>query len=287
MKTLVIGFNGEFSGKEILQEAIVDLGHEVHLVDEQSSPISLDVCCYLEDQGDKLLVSSNYLAETYSLCLQAFTDRSAILLSEDNKTFYEIAQVADENEQSLIDAWVDSLIVIAQEQVSTLALIELPQATFEKPQQVLSPEEYQQIVIDWNQTDAPYPQDKTLQQLFEAQVEKTPDNIALVFEDEQLSYRELNQRANQLARVIRELYQHSQSKPLAPDTLIALYLDRSLEMVISILAVLKAGGAYVPIAPEYPKERTLFMLEDTEAALVITQKQYLTRWDDWLQDSVV
>ncbi|KKK66219.1 hypothetical protein LCGC14_2966300, partial [marine sediment metagenome] len=145
--------------------------------------------------------------------------------------------------------------------------------------------ERQTLLYDFNDTDVDYPQDKTLPQLFEAQVEKAPNHIALVFEDEQLSYAELNRRANQLARVIREQYQQKQGKPLAPDTLIALYLDRSLEMVISILAVLKAGGAYVPIATEYPQERTLFMLADTEAAIVITQQQYIDRWDDWLQGS--
>ncbi|MBD2798471.1 AMP-binding protein, partial [Xenorhabdus sp. 18] len=112
----------------------------------------------------------------------------------------------------------------------------------------LSAEERHTLLHDWNQTDAPYPQDKTLPQRFEVQVEKTPDKVALVFEGETLTYRQLNQRANQLAAVIRQY-------SLQADTPIALYLDRSLEMVISILAVLKAGGAYVPISPAYPAER--------------------------------
>ncbi|TNH41450.1 condensation domain-containing protein, partial [Photorhabdus luminescens] len=111
---------------------------------------------------------------------------------------------------------------------------------------ILSAQERHTLLHRWNQTDAPYPQDKTLQQLFEAQVESTPDNVALVFEGESLTYRQLNERANQLAYAIREHYQQHHNVPLQADTPIALYLDRSLDMVISILAVLKAGGAYVP-----------------------------------------
>ncbi|OTA15882.1 peptide synthase [Xenorhabdus vietnamensis] len=140
----------------------------------------------------------------------------------------------------------------------------------------LSEDERHTLLHTWNQTDTPYPQDKTLQQLFEAQVEKTPDSVALVFEGEMLTYRQLNQRANQLARVIREHCWRHNNAPMQADTPIALYLDRSLEMVISILAVLKAGGAYVPISPEYPPERVQFILADTAAPCVVTQQRYLT-----------
>ncbi|MCL1127447.1 non-ribosomal peptide synthetase, partial [Shewanella surugensis] len=110
-------------------------------------------------------------------------------------------------------------------------------------------------------------------------------NIALVFEGSELTYDELNQRANQLAHHIRSQYQELHQTSLKPDTLIALYLDRSLEMVISILAVLKAGGAYVPIAPEYPQARTTFMLEDTAAPFIITQAHYEAQLSEWLRAS--
>ncbi|OCA54807.1 non-ribosomal peptide synthetase [Photorhabdus namnaonensis] len=139
----------------------------------------------------------------------------------------------------------------------------------------LSETERHTLLHRWNQTDAPYPQDKTLQQLFEAQAERTPDNVALVFEGESLTYRQLNERANQLAYLIRERYQQHHNVPVQADTPIALYLDRSLEMVISILAVLKAGGAYVPISPEYPLERVRFILDDTQSPCVVTQQNYL------------
>ena len=131
------------------------------------------------------------------------------------------------------------------------------------------------LLYEWNQTDAPYPQNKTIHQLFEEQVERTPDKAALIFEDEELTYRELNIRANQLAHAIRQQYQQLHQKPIQADTLIVLNLDRSLETVSSILAVLKSGGAYVPISPEYPAERTKFILEDTRAELLLTQQHHV------------
>ncbi|CDG21268.1 putative Phenylalanine racemase (ATP-hydrolyzing) [Xenorhabdus poinarii G6] len=139
---------------------------------------------------------------------------------------------------------------------------------------LLSDEERHTLLHTWNQTDAPYPQDKTLQQLFEAQVEKTPENVAVVFEDETLTYRQLNARANQLAGVIREYYQQNSTAAMQAGTPIALYLDRSLDMVISILAVLKTGGAYVPISPAYPAERIQFILADTATACIVTQQRH-------------
>ncbi|NRD75881.1 AMP-binding protein [Shewanella sp. VB17] len=139
----------------------------------------------------------------------------------------------------------------------------------------ISEDERNTLLHSFNDTEAPYPSDKTLHQLFDEQVSKTPDNIALVFEDKQLTYAELNERANQLAHSIRQTHLDICGHELKADTLIPLYLDRSLEMVISILAVLKAGGAYVPISPEYPAERTQFILTDTDAKMVVTQSQYL------------
>ncbi|WP_150468540.1 non-ribosomal peptide synthetase, partial [Francisella sp. SYW-9] len=145
---------------------------------------------------------------------------------------------------------------------------------------LLSREEYQTIVHDWNQTDKDYPKDKTIYQLFEEQVKQNPNNIALVFEDKQLTYKELNQRSNQLARYIRKQYKEITNQELKPDTLIPLCLERSLEMVIGILGVMKAGGAYVPMDPDYPKERFRHILKDTNAELVITQSYLENRLND-------
>ncbi len=138
---------------------------------------------------------------------------------------------------------------------------------------LLSAEEYKQIIYDWNATDKEFSENKTIHQLFEEQVKATPDRIALVYGQQQLTYKELNEKSNQLARHIRKQYEAKTKQTLAPDTLIALCLDRSVEMLIGILAVLKAGGAYVPIDPTFPRERIDYILEDTGAVIVLSQQQ--------------
>ena len=121
-------------------------------------------------------------------------------------------------------------------------------------------EEYNRIVYGWNETGREYPEDQTVYELFQEQAARTPDGTALVYEGEELSYRELNERSNQLARHIRKAYKAKTGHTLVADTLIGLYLERSLEMVIGILGVLKAGGAYVPMDPGYPQERIDYIL---------------------------
>ena len=140
---------------------------------------------------------------------------------------------------------------------------------------LLDAREYQKIVDDWNQTDKAFSKDKTLPQLFEAQAAKTPNNIALIFEGQSMTYQQLNQKSNQLAWVILAQCLDNTHSKLQPDTLIALYLQRSFDMVISILAVLKAGGAYVPIDPEFPKERINYILQDTGAKIILTQSRLI------------
>src|ERR1019366_3221247 len=108
-------------------------------------------------------------------------------------------------------------------------------------------------------------------QLFEAQAERTPDAVAIVFEAEQLTYGELNRRANQLAHHLRAL-------GVGPEVLVAICLERSLEMVIALLGVLKAGGAYLPLDPAYPKERLAFMLEDAQVPVLLTQERLVERF---------
>jgi amino acid adenylation domain-containing protein len=128
----------------------------------------------------------------------------------------------------------------------------------------INDEEFQHIVYDFNATDKDFPADKTIHQLFEEQVAKTPDNIAVVFEDTKLTYQELNARSNQLAHYLRNNYQ------IKPDDLIALCLERSEYMLIAILAVLKSGAAYVPIDSSYPEARIKYILSDTQAKALLT-----------------
>ncbi|MFT6834183.1 MAG: hypothetical protein ACJA0H_000209 [Francisellaceae bacterium] len=146
-----------------------------------------------------------------------------------------------------------------------------------KDLRILTDERRKQILIDWNDTKAPYPKNKTIYQLFEEQVKKNPNNIAVVFEDEKLSYKDLNKKSNQLAHLIRVKYKKQNKKDLNPDSLIGLCIERSFNMIIGILGILKAGGAYVPLDPDYPQDRLEYMIEDSHEGLIITQKNIVAR----------
>ncbi len=124
-------------------------------------------------------------------------------------------------------------------------------------------------LIDWNRTDKVYSAEGTIVDLFEEQVEKTPSAIALVSEDEQLTYRQLNERANQLAHYLAKVINKTQ--PSVHNPLIAIAVERSVDMVVGLLGIIKAGAAYVPIDPNYPTKRIQYILDDSEASLLLTQ----------------
>ena len=160
--------------------------------------------------------------------------------------------------QRIISCWQTILHGIAVD--PTQRLTDLP---------ILTSQEEQQILSTWNSTAREYPQDLCLHRLFELQVARTPDAIAIVFEDQRLSYRELNAKANQMASYL-------QRRGVGPEVLVALYLERSLDMMIALLGVLKAGGAYVPLDPAHPHDRISYVLQDSQVSLVLTQQTVLT-----------
>ncbi|WP_259359059.1 amino acid adenylation domain-containing protein [Pseudomonas fulva] len=136
---------------------------------------------------------------------------------------------------------------------------------------MLATTEQERIVVQWNATatDA-YPLDACVHTLIEAQAQRTPDAVALVFGERQLSYRELDQQANQLAHQLIE-------QGVGPDVLVGIAVERSLEMVLGLVAVLKAGGAYVPLDPEYPRDRLAYVFEDSGIELLLTQSHLRTQ----------
>ena len=138
---------------------------------------------------------------------------------------------------------------------------------------MLTEAERHQLLVEWNDTAAHYPKDKCIHQLFEAQVERTPDAIALECDGKQIPYRELNRRANQLAHRLISL-------GVGREKLVGICVERSLEMVIGLLAILKAGGAYVPLDPTYPIERVKFMLKDSEACVLLTSRELFSSFTD-------
>ncbi|POP90970.1 non-ribosomal peptide synthetase [Pseudomonas syringae pv. syringae] len=135
---------------------------------------------------------------------------------------------------------------------------------------LLSDREQQHVLREWNATAADFPSEQCLHNLIEAQVRATPDAPALIFAAEQMSYAQLNARANQLAHRLRE-------SGVGPDVLVGICVERSLELVIGLLAIIKAGGAYVPLDPDYPEDRLVYMMQDSGIGLLLTQAALLER----------
>ncbi|NBQ85843.1 MAG: hypothetical protein EBU03_06965, partial [Methylophilaceae bacterium] len=194
---------------------------------------------FIDDSHDKLQGSFNYATSLYN------EETIIRLLETYTKILKQLAELTN-NRQKQEQVRIENLTYLNQDQ-------------------------HTQIVNTWNETDKLYPDNKTIQQLFEEQVEKTPNNIAVVYEETKLTYRQLNKKANQLANHLR------QNNNISPDTLIALCLDRSEHMLIAILAVLKAGGAYVPMDPSYPDERIVHILTDTNTKVVLTNEIHQER----------
>ncbi len=132
----------------------------------------------------------------------------------------------------------------------------------------LSVEEEQKILSEWNDTQTDYPREKCVHELFEEQVRKTPDNIALIFENKSLTYRELDERSTKLAIFL-------QQNGVKPEALIGICVERSIEMMVALLGVLKSGGAYVPLDPDYPAERLEYMIEDSNIMFLLTQSKLM------------
>jgi amino acid adenylation domain-containing protein len=155
---------------------------------------------------------------------------------------------------------LESIVVNSKQRLSDLPL--------------LTEGERQQLLIDWNNTKKTYPHNKCFHQLFEAQVEQTPNAIALVFGDQQLSYKELNIRSNKLAHYLQKI-------DVEAESLVGICVERSLEMIIGLLGILKAGGAYLPLDPSLPQERLNFMLEDAQVSVVLTQEKLLKHFEEF------
>ncbi|MHC5675049.1 non-ribosomal peptide synthetase [Nostoc sp.] len=133
---------------------------------------------------------------------------------------------------------------------------------------LLTPAEQHQLLVEWNNTQTDYDLSQCLHQLFEAQVERSPDAVAVVFEDQQLTYNDLNQRANQLAHYLQQL-------GVGAEVLVGICVERSLDMIIGLLGILKAGGAYLSLDPAYPQERLAFILQDTQLPVLLTQQRLI------------
>ncbi len=203
--------------------------------------------------NNKLLLT---IAQKY-VCFEPFKIKLSCLEQVDTITteFYYNSTLLSADSIAILTGQFQTLLTNIIHQ-SNIAISELP---------ILSPIE-KQLLTNWNNTQTEYSQDKCIHHLFAVQVEQTPDKIAVVFQDQQLTYRELNSQANQLAHYLQAL-------GVTVDVPVGIYLERSLDMVVGLLAILKAGGAYVPLDPTYPQERLAFMLADTQISVLLTHKK--------------
>jgi len=206
-------------------------GSTVTLEDGVNEPAIFDLFLSLEERGDEIVGSVNYAADLF--------DRETV--GRWMACFTVLLRGMTEGVQSRIG--------------------DLP---------ILPESERHQIIELFNATHGAYPQEKLIHELFEARVKRTPVAVAVVYEGQSLTYAELNGRANQLARYLRE-------KGVGPDQLVGICMERSLEMVVGVLGVLKAGGAYVPLDPNYPTERLAYMLSDAAPTVLLTQERLRER----------
>ncbi|MEM9008074.1 MAG: amino acid adenylation domain-containing protein, partial [Cyanobacteria bacterium P01_F01_bin.86] len=171
------------------------------------------------------------------------------------KFYYDANYFSVEAIQNLSRQFQTLLANVAEDFDSTISQLE-----------ILSPSERQQLLFEFNQTQTDFTLDKCVHQIFEEQAEKIPDDVAVVYENQQLTYGELNTRVNQLAHYLQQL-------GVGPETIVCLHLERSLEMIVCLLGVLKAGGAYLPIDPALPDEGVNYRLQDAQALVLLTQKR--------------
>lgn len=199
---------------------------ETRPVDLMRESSDLDILLYLYESGEGLFGKFEFRADLF--------DKSTIQRMANN-----------------LETLLRGIVVNPERRISDLPL--------------LTEKEKQLLLIDWNDTKAEYPRDKCIHQLIQSQAMQSPDAVAVIFGDDQLTYKELNERSNQLARYLQGL-------GVGPDVFVGIYMERSLEMMIGLLGILKAGGAYLPLDPSFPRERLAYMLEDSQARVLLTQK---------------
>ncbi|TYS39066.1 AMP-binding protein, partial [Bacillus pumilus] len=220
-----------------------------------------------------------YVFENYPVQEQSF-DNELLILGFDGleQTNYSLTLAVIPDEQLTLKLMYD-LRYFEKETINHLYnhLVEvLKQITEDSPQKklnelmYLTDRERNQLVVEWNQTNVEYPQDLLIQDLFESQVQENPDAIAVVYEDEEWSYKEVQEQANQLAHYL-------QKRGVGPESLVGLCVERSPKMIVGLLGILKAGGAYVPLDPAYPEKRLQYILEDAGIQILVTES-HLTEW---------
>ena len=230
----------------------------------------VQVLLVVQDEGEKALTFSNLQMELVEVEIEVAK--------------FDVTLAVRQQEGELVCSWEYNTQLFERESIVRLSqhFEVLLEGMVSHPEQaigqlpLLTQRESTQILEEWNATDVEYVPQGCLHELFEAQVERSPERIALVFGETQLSYGELNRQANQVAHYLRK-------RGVGPEVVVGLCMERSLEMLIALLAILKAGGAYVPLDPDYPLERLRFLLADIQGKRVLTQEKLRGKLTDLSQ----
>lgn len=209
---------------------------------EKPTPARFDISLFLDDSQPEILGSLNYASRLFE----------SETMDNFRQMFQRVIRAMADNPQQVISG-IDGL----------------------------SPTLHHKMLETWNQTDASFPAEQCLHQLFEQQVARTPDASALAFANQVISYRQLNQQANRLAYALQSTYQREYGCPLPGGTLVAINVERDPNWVVAILAVLKAGGAYLPLLPSAPPQRNAFILQDAKPALMLVNQAQWEKWTDF------
>lgn len=274
VNTLVLRTNlaGNPTGRELLERLrTVALNAYAH----QDLPFEqlVEVLQPERDLSHQPLFQVMFGLQTRSTPISTLGDLSLTPVEVENNTAqFDLSLFVEERGLDLITAWEYNTDLFEAETITRLAghwqnllvsLVAHPEKRLSDFSLLAGPEA-QQLLHLWNNTALAYPHDRCLHHLFEAQVEKTPEAIAVVFEEHSLTYQELDRQANRLAGYLQTL-------GVGPETLVGIAVERSLEMVVGLLAILKAGGAYLPLDPAYPPARLAFTLADAGVSLLLTQ----------------
>ncbi|HET8775597.1 MAG TPA: amino acid adenylation domain-containing protein, partial [Thermoanaerobaculia bacterium] len=245
-----------FAHQELPFEQVVEAVQPLRSLSH--SPLFQTLLALDNTAGDALRLPGVDLAPVAIEPSAAQYELSLHLEDRDDAVSGLLVYAADLFDRSTVERWGGHFVTLLEAMVSegAASAATLP---------ILSGAERRRVLVDFNATDADFPQDALVHELFERQAAATPDAVAVVFEDRSLTYRDLNARANQLAHELIAL-------GVRPDDRVAICAERSLEMVIGLLGILKAGGAYVPLDPAYPLERLQYMFRDAEPKALLTQQ---------------
>ena len=250
------GINDDASSFISVLQMFIDNGR-IPLFDTAFNYINFHVYDGLREiEAVKFLSATGFEATNFTLTLNVINQAGALLLrlNFDPERFSAV-----------------QIEHITEYYCAALRLIAADSNASHNSQTILPEEEREQVLYEWNETKAEFPSGKCVHELFEEQVRRSPEATAVVFEEEELSYGELNARANRLAHYLREL-------GVKPDARVAICVERGFEMIVGMLAILKAGGGYVPLDPAYPDERLQYMLEDSAPVVLLTQRHLQDRF---------